>query len=303
MWRPHFATNGYPRAVRNVAHDKRELEQKLERLVTLIAPLKRVIVAFSGGVDSALVLKVAYDILGKNVLAVTAVSPSLPQSELRAAQAVAERIGARHRLLDTHELDNKNYAANGFDRCYFCKTTLYDTLERVAAAEGIDVILNGTNVDDLGDVRPGLKAATEKGIKSPLKDAALGKQDVRDLAHHLDLYVWDKPAMACLSSRIPYGTPVTVEALGQIEAAEVALRQLGFRQLRVRHHSSLARIELPLKDLPRALDLREVIVDRFKAIGYTFVSLDLAGFRSGSSNEAIEHGKRIPSKVEIQHHA
>lgn len=286
-----------------VVRDKRGLEQKLERLVALILPLKRVIVAFSGGVDSALVLKVAYDTLGKNVLAITAVSPSLPQSELRAAQAVAECIGARHRLFDTHELDDENYAANGFDRCYFCKTTLYDALEQVAAAEGIAVILNGTNVDDLGDVRPGLKAAAERGIRSPLKEAELGKQDVRNLARHLGLPIWDKPAMACLSSRIPYGTPVTLGALSQIEAAEVVLQQLGFAQLRVRHHHNLARIELPPGDLPRALDLRESIVKRFKAIGYTFVSLDLAGFRSGSSNETMGRNKRTPSKVKIQHRA
>ena len=243
--------------------------------------------AFSGGVDSTLVLKVAYDVLGENALGVTAVSPSLPQAELEEAIRLARWIGAPHRLLETHEIEDPNYARNPANRCYYCKAELHDTLQELAAREGFAYILDGTNLDDLGDFRPGQQAARERGVRSPLREASLTKQDVRALARYLGLPNWDKPAMACLSSRIPYGTPVTVEALRRIERAEQGLRELGFRQLRVRHHNNLARIEVPPRDFPRLLEVRDEVVQRLKEAGYTYVTMDLAGFRSGSMNEML----------------
>lgn len=263
------------------------LDEKLERLYGIMRPMGRVMVAFSGGVDSTLVLKAAYDVLGDDVLAVTAVSPSLPRAELQEAIALARFIGAPHRLLETREVENPNYAANPANRCYYCKAELHDTLRELAAREGYAYILDGANLDDMGDFRPGQKAARERGVRSPLQEAGLTKQDVRALARHLGLPNWNKPAMACLSSRIPYGTPVTVETLRQIEAAESALRDLGFRQLRVRHHGRLARIEVPVEDLPRVLAVREEIVHRLRETGYTFITLDLAGYRTGSLNEVL----------------
>ncbi len=263
------------------------LEEKLARAKALIAPLQRVIVAYSGGVDSTLVLKLATDVLGENALGVIGDSPSLPRSELRAALDVARRIGARVRVLPTDELDDPNYAANPVDRCYFCKSHLHDALWRIAREEGYRAILDGTNADDVGDFRPGQKAARERGVRSPLLEAGIGKGEVRALARMLGLPNWNKPAMACLSSRLPYGTPVTRETLRRVEAAEEALRDLGFEQLRVRHHDVLARIEVPPDDFPRVLAAREQIVARLREVGYTYVTLDLQGFRSGSSNEVL----------------
>ncbi len=264
-----------------------ELRRKWEILQRSIRDWRRVIVAYSGGVDSSLVLKVAYDVLGEDVLGVIADSPSLPREELQAALEVARHIGARVRIIETEELDNPAYAANPTNRCYFCKATLHDALWAIARAEGYRYILDGTNADDVGDYRPGQQAARERGVRSPLLEAGLTKADVRALARYLGLPNWNKPAMACLSSRVPYGTPITRQVLRQIETAEAALHRLGFTQCRVRHHGTVARIEVPLADFPRLLAVRERVIQAVRAAGYTYVTLDLAGFRSGSGNEVL----------------
>ncbi|MCS7221234.1 MAG: ATP-dependent sacrificial sulfur transferase LarE [Anaerolineae bacterium] len=264
-----------------------DLDQRRAELERIIDEMGRVIVAFSAGIDSTLVLKVAHDRLGDNALGVTAVSPSLAQAELQEAIELAKWIGARHLLLETHELDDPNYAANPVNRCYYCKIELYTELAELARREGYRYILNGANLDDVGDYRPGEQAAREFHVRSPLREAGMTKAHVRALARELGLPNWNKPAMACLSSRLPYGTPVTREALSQVERAESYLRGLGFRQLRVRHHGDLARIEVERADLPRLIELGPEIYAELRRIGYTYVTADLLGFRSGSLNEAL----------------
>ncbi len=264
-----------------------DLDARRAELERIIDRMGRVIVAFSAGIDSTLVLKVAVDRLGDNALAVTAVSASLAEAEREEACELARRIGARHLLLETHELDDPAYAANPTNRCYFCKTELYTELIELAQREGYPFILNGANADDVGDYRPGEQAAREFGVRSPLREAGFTKAHVRALARELGLPNWDKPAMACLSSRLPYGTPVTRAALSQVERAEKYLRGLGFRQVRVRHHNDLARIEVERADLARLIELGPQIHAELKALGYTYVTADLLGFRSGSLNEAI----------------
>ena len=246
--------------------------------------LERVAVAFSGGADSALLAWVANDTLGPaHALAVTAVSPSLAADEGADCAALAEEWGLRWAGVPTSELDRADYVANGTDRCFHCKTELMDVVGPIAAAEGATVVL-GVNVDDLGDHRPGQRAAEERGAVFPLVDARFTKADVRRVSRELGLRTWDKPAAACLASRIPYGTPVTLSTLDGVGRAEAGLHRLGFRQVRVRHHGDVARVEVPLDELTAAVARRDEVVAAVKAGGYRWVALDLEGFRSGNLN-------------------
>jgi pyridinium-3,5-biscarboxylic acid mononucleotide sulfurtransferase len=252
-----------------------------------LSELDRVVVAFSGGADSAFLAWVANDTLGAGrVLAATAVSPSLAPSELRDCRALAAEWGLRWIGFDTHELERAAYVVNDGERCYHCKAELMDTLSPVAGNERATIVL-GVNLDDLGEHRPGQRAATERGARLPLVDAGFTKADVRAASKQLGLRTWDKPAAACLASRLPYGTPVSVGRLSAVARAEEELRSLGFGQLRVRHYGDLARIELDSSDLPIAVSRRDEVVAAVKAAGYRYVTLDLEGFRSGNLNQAL----------------
>ena len=264
-----------------------QLTDKYERLQEHIGGLGRVLVAYSGGVDSSLVAFVAAQTLGDDALAVTSGSKSLKRSDLALSEELAQKWRMRHRIIVTDEVLKPEYRANPVNRCFHCKTSLYEALEQIADQEGYDHVLNGTNTDDLGDHRPGLIAANNHRVVSPLVDAGFCKRDVRALADALGLDNAQKPQAACLSSRFPYGSHITEARLAQVEAAEDALAELGFTQFRVRHHEEVARIELVADELPRALELRESIQDRIRAVGYRFVAVDLGGFRSGSLNEGL----------------
>ena len=249
--------------------------------------LDRVVVAFSGGADSAFLAWVANDTLGSaRALAVTAVSPSLAAAERDDCETLAREWGLRWRTVDTDELARPEYVANDGDRCYHCKAELMDVVAPLAAGEDATVVL-GTNVDDLGDHRPGQRAAAERGAAFPLVDAGFTKAEVRSVSRELGLRTWDKPAAACLASRVPYGTPVTFAVLDRVERAEAALRSIGFRQLRVRHYGDVARIEIDVDDIPRVVADRETVVAAVRGAGYRYVTLDLEGFRSGNLNEAL----------------
>ncbi|MGC1273131.1 MAG: ATP-dependent sacrificial sulfur transferase LarE [Planctomycetaceae bacterium] len=267
------------------------LETPSDRLLALLAGWRRVAVAFSGGVDSAVVAKAACLALGSDAVAVTAVSPSLASSELKIAGDVAALIGIRHEVIPTEEFERPGYVANAPSRCYFCKTELYEQIARHRERLGFDVIANGANLDDRGDHRPGMKAAAEHAVRSPLIEAGLTKADVRELAKQWELPVWDKPASPCLASRVAYGVTVTPERVARIESAEQFLRdELDVRELRVRLEANdLARIEVPLTALPCLAEqgLRDQIVSRFRELGFRYVTLDLEGFRSGSLNAVV----------------
>ena len=249
--------------------------------------MESVVVAYSGGVDSALVAAAAHHALGRRSLAVTADSPALARRELEEATSLAQRLGFAHRVINTQEMAREGYVANSPQRCYFCKTELYSHLQDLAVQEGYDWVANGANTGDHGDYRPGLQAAAEHTVRSPLVEAGLDKASVRNLAKALDIPVWDKPAQPCLSSRIPYGTPVTLETLSKVEQAEDFLRSLGLREVRARHHDRLCRVEVGEGDMETAFQRRNEIVESLKKIGYLWVSLDLAGLRSGSLNDQL----------------
>ena len=257
-----------------------------DALRSFIGGFESAVVAYSGGVDSSLVAFVTAQVLGAKALAVTSGSASLKRSDLALSAELAERWGMAHRVIVTDELDDPNYRANPVNRCFYCKTSLYDRLDDIARAEGFAVVFNGTNVDDLGDHRPGLVAASEHGVRAPLAETGFTKADVRALAAALGLDNAAKPQSACLSSRVPYGTAIDAGLLNQIERAESALLALGFSQFRVRHHGEVARLEIMPDEFEAALAKRDALIERVKACGYRFVALDLAGFKSGSLNPA-----------------
>jgi uncharacterized protein len=263
------------------------LAEKYARLQTSLSDMGRVLVAYSGGVDSTLIAKVARDVLGADALAVMAISPSYAEAERPEAIRLLAEIGIAHRIVETDEVSDPRYAANPANRCYFCKEHLFEALFEIAAAEGYAFILDGFNADDVGDHRPGRQAGRERGVRSPLHEAGLTKSDIRALARYLGLSNWAKPAMACLSSRVAYGQAITPEILRRIDQAETLLRGLGLGQLRVRHHDTLARIEVSAEDMPAVMAHRDRIAAGLKALGYVYVTLDLQGFRSGSGNEVL----------------
>jgi uncharacterized protein len=270
------------------------VEQKWDRLKSLLREMPRAMIAYSGGVDSSLLLKAAVDVLGQNVVAVTADSPTYPATELAEAQEFARSLGVPLRILHTDELSKQEFAANPSDRCYFCKKELFGKLKEIAGSEGIPFVLDGSNADDLLDYRPGSRAAGELGVRSPLREAGFSKPDIRSCARMLNLPVWNKPSRACLSSRVPYGMRITRELLGTIEQAEQFLHSLGFVQVRLRHHGNIARIEVDSVDFPRVLagDTARLIADGLKKLGYTYICLDLEGYRTGSMNETIHQMPR-----------
>ncbi|HEY6562484.1 MAG TPA: ATP-dependent sacrificial sulfur transferase LarE [Polyangiaceae bacterium] len=263
--------------------------EKLQALRGVLADMRSVLVCYSGGIDSAFVLAVASQELGERAVGMTAVSPSLPDSEKADAARIAAQLGALHRFVDSHEIERAGYVANGPDRCFHCKSELYEIAAQKRAEWQLHEVLNGTNLDDLGDYRPGLDAARQAGVRSPLVELSFSKADVREAARLIGMDVWDKPASACLSSRIPYGTSVTRERLTQIGGFEAELRALGFRQVRVRWHERIARIEVPADELETFLkpDLRDRVVSAGKRHGFNYVTLDLAGYRVGSLNEVL----------------
>ncbi len=265
------------------------LEQKLEQLRALFADMDRALVAYSGGIDSTLVAKLAVDVLGDRALAITAVSPSLLPEDLAEARMQAAQMGITHELVQTHEIDNPNYAANPVNRCYFCKSELHDTLKPIALERGYPYVVDGVNADDLQDYRPGIQAAKERGARSPLAEVGITKLEVRQLAKGLGLPWWDKPAQPCLSSRFPYGETITVEKLHRVGRAEYYLRQQGLKTLRVRSEADTARIELPAEQIASFVTKTDLpaLVAAFQAYGFRYVTLDLEGFRSGKLNQVL----------------
>ena len=265
-------------------------EQKLEQLKNLFRDMERALIAYSGGVDSTLVAKIAYDVLGDRALAITAVSPSLLPEELIDAQTQAAQIGIQHELVETHEMDNPDYTSNPVNRCYFCKSELHDTLKPLALKRGYPYVVDGVNADDLHDYRPGIQAAKERGARSPLAEVKVSKAEVREISRSLGLAWWDKPAQPCLSSRFPYGEAITVTKLQRVGRAEIYLRQLGYDNLRVRSQEDTAKIELPAAEITRfvqEVDLPE-LVTTFKDFGFVYVTLDLEGYQSGKLNQVLQ---------------
>ncbi len=272
-----------------VSFDEQALRRKEQKLFDILRELGRVIVAYSGGTDSAYLAWAAGKVLGPEAIAVTADSASMPESHKRDAEQFAQMFGLRHEYVETREFDNPLYAANSPDRCFHCKDELFTSLEELGRERGITNIVYGVNVDDLGDYRPGQNAAARHNVRAPLVEAGLTKAEIRELSRRAGLPTWDRPAAACLSSRIPYGTPVTVETVKLIERGEEAMRELGFRQFRVRFHGELVRLEIAPDEMPQALNLEMArkLTAIFKELGFLYVTLDLQGYRQGSLNEAL----------------
>lgn len=262
---------------------------KLTQLQNLFQDLKQALIAYSGGIDSTLVAKIAYDVLGENALAITAVSPSLLPEDLEDAQIQAAQIGIKHEIIATNELNNPNYTSNPVNRCYFCKSELHDNLKPIAQKRGYPYIVDGVNADDLGDYRPGIQAAQERGVRSPLAELGITKAEIREISQKLALPWWNKPAQPCLSSRFPYGEEISIAKLQRVGRAEVYLRKLGYQNLRVRSSGDTAKIELPpeeIKEFVLKTNLDQLIA-KFQEFGFIYVTLDLEGFRSGKLNEIL----------------
>lgn len=272
---------------REVSHGAQEKERALR---ALLREMDSALVAFSGGVDSSYLAHVATEELGRRALCVTGESPSLASNLRGEIAALVERFGFRHETINTQEVEDPRYLRNASDRCYFCKTELYSLLAPMAAARGFNFVIDGSTTDDLGDYRPGREAAQERGVRSPFVEVGMGKQDVRELSRRAGLPTWDKPASPCLSSRIAYGTPVTIERLRTVDRGEEIMRELGFREFRVRHHDELVRLEIAPAELDRALqrETADELARRFRALGFRYVTLDLHGYRTGAMNEVLK---------------
>jgi pyridinium-3,5-biscarboxylic acid mononucleotide sulfurtransferase len=266
------------------------LREKEEKLMSILRGLGKLIVAYSGGTDSAYLAWAATQALGENALAITADSASVPESHKRDAEEFARSFGIKHEYVVSHEFENPLYAANNPDRCFHCKDEMFQRLEEVGRERGIEHLIYGVNVDDLGDYRPGQNAAANREVKAPLVDAGLTKAEIRELSRRAGLPTWDRPAAACLASRIPYGTPVTVETVKTVEQGEEAIKALGFRQFRVRFHKDLVRLEIATDEMPKALtiEMARQFTEIFKSLGFHYVTLDLQGYRQGAMNEALK---------------
>jgi len=264
--------------------------KKLERLKCILKELGSAVIAYSGGVDSTFLIRVAHDVLDGKAIAITAISPTYPESETEDAIRFAKLIGIKHIVVQSNEMDNPNFVSNPADRCYYCKSELFNICLNYAKQEGITVILDGTNADDDHDYRPGRRAAKELQVLSPLKDAGLTKEEIRQLSYEMGLPSWDKPSFACLSSRFPYGTKITPERLFMVGEAEKFLRSIGFRTFRVRYHHEIARLELGNDEFNKILlpELKKNIVDKLKSLGFTYITIDLEGYRQGSMNELLK---------------